>query len=267
MFMKKILVLVLALMMSVNCKAQLTEFVIALGEIVGAVQTGASIGKWIFSSPHEDDLKKGLGYYDAENYEDAIATLSIIDASDLDAVRVVANYYRGICFLYLEKYQKAKVEFDKVLNFETSFNTLYKDDIADFKGYAYEAKVLSLLCILNSPNSYEFWQGYLSFISGEYAKAFENFSKINENDKPLLRIMAHYYKGECRNKQNEKGKALINYKRAIYFSVPIDAECPNEITKYQQLAQEEVDNLICDEAVDINEINIILSLHSVNSAY
>ena len=185
MFMKKILVLVLALMMSVNCKAQLTEFVIALGEIVGAVQTGSSIGKWIFSSPHEDDLKKGLGYYDAENYEDAIATLSIIDASDLDAVRVVANYYRGICFLYLEKYQKAKVEFDKVLNFETSFNTLYKDDIADFKGYAYEAKVLSLLGILNSPNSYEFWQGYLSFISGEYSKAFENFSKINENDKPV----------------------------------------------------------------------------------
>ncbi len=236
--MKKILVLIIAVAMSGNCKAQIAEIFEIVTAIVSGWKTGSTISGWIFSSPHEDDLIKAMSYYDQEEYVHTIATLSTIDNRDLDVVVVAANYYRGLSYFYLEKYEKAVKEFKKVINFEPSFNTLYKDIIADYKYHAPTIQEIAYVMALKSEHSTDVVRGLGEYDKENYSNAITYFSNVDGSDETLLRVLAHYYKGKCYFKQGHNDSALTNLKQAINIQIPTDAMYTDVTKRYQKRAQQ-----------------------------
>ena len=236
MFMKKILVLVLALMMSVNCKAQWQRFLLQLAKnIPTIVESGNSVKEMVKSS-HITDLNTGKDLCETYEYERALDYLTKINEDDFDFVRVEAYYYRALCYIGLEEYKKSVKLLYKVIDYQTSWRTLNEDLIEELKNKSSSLLFPVLAMSLDSENSNNFAKGYQALIEKNNEGAFHFFSLVNERDKTLLRIMTHFYKGLCRVFENEKEKAILNFKRAIYFTVPDNALYPEEIKKIQQYA-------------------------------
>lgn len=210
-----------------------------LSDLATVWETASSL----FSSTHREDVKKGQKYISQEKWALAIDSFGAVDASDSDFDQVIAYSGRGFCFEILKRYDEAIIEYDKILEIDPSFFSFDKDFISEQKTHARKRREFCLVWSLQSTNSKTFINGLDALEEEDYATAFNYFSKVNEYDKPLLRVMAHYYKGVCRFIQNEEDKALINFKRAIDFTTPYNPKYNAEIREYQSRAQYMVDIL------------------------
>ncbi|MBO7440967.1 MAG: hypothetical protein J6U21_14955 [Bacteroidales bacterium] len=237
--MKKILVLVFAMVMCANCRAQIPwGTLLKVAKDVGPIIASGMALKDLCSSTHIKELNMGKELCDINDYQRALDYLTQINEEDHDAVRVEAYYYRRLCYMGMEDYDKANKLFDKVIHFEISWNTWEAEKIVDFKSKVQSLKDIGIAMNLHSVNTENFIKGIIAYQNdNDYATAFDYFAKIDENDKKQLRIMAHYYKGNCRWCQMDGDKATINYQRAIRLNVSDDVMYSAEAKECQQRAQ------------------------------
>lgn len=281
--MKKMLVLMFTMLMSVNCKAQIPWA--KLIEIAGTIISAGSSLASNLNSTHTKELNKGIELCEINDYKRALDFLTLINEDDYDAVRVEAFFYRGICYMGLEEYDIAIKLFDKAINFETTFFTFEKDKIKKFQEEMKLLKAITYAKALNSQNSDNFIKGMINTIALHRAmantdsdastiykllenygtKAINYFSNVNQNDKTLLRVMAYCYMGECRtyqylyrnifaiftsndNATKEKfftgsKEVLLYYEQATNITTSQDDKYRDEIIKYQIEAQNKIDYL------------------------
>ncbi len=202
------------MVMSANCRAQIPWG--KLIEIAGTIISTASTLASNMNSTHTKDLNKGIELCEINDYKRALDFLTLVNEDDYDAVRVEAFFYRGICYMGLEEYDIAIKLFDKAINFETTFFTFEKDKIKEFQEEMQLLKEIAYAMALDSPNSDNFIKGMNNIIALRHiinntkskdpfnidekeenycTKAFVFFSKVSQNDKTLLRVMAYKYMG------------------------------------------------------------------------
>lgn len=170
----------------------------------------------IFSQNNETTLQGAVDLYGSGDLETAINWLKELEKTDKENLNKIL-YFKGLCFLELEKYPEALKIFDKNLKLYSNslISNLGKGQYF-FKKENYDKAIVQFTKVIEIDENYEsayFYRAESYYNLDDNEKAivdYTNAINLNKND-------PEYYLGRCicyRNTDNTE-KSCEDYKKAI----------------------------------------------------